>query len=683
MKLKKKLMAVIGIVLMVSMMAGYFDSVKIAYAYTAKTGYISVEGTTKVNVRSGPGTTNPVILNTAGTRIQLANGHDVTVVGEDFASDGKRWYKVTFKFDDGVIYTGYVHSDYVVKEEVEYVEDAKFEKYLDKQKFPESYKDALRLLHAKYPEWVFEADHLEYDWAEVVKAQSKLGRNLVYTGSISSWKSIATGAFDWLGNKWVGFDGESWVAASSEIIAYYLDPRNFLDENYIFQFELLSYDEELHTEAGLANVIKGTFLETGVIDEEGTTYSKAILDAAVKSKVSPYHLAASIIQEQGSKGTSGNISGKVNGYEGIYNYYNWGAYAANGNSAVINGLIYAGKEDEKTMRPWNTPYKSIVGGAIKKGAEYINIGQDTQYYIKFDFVDTPYTHQYMTNIQAAASEGYIGSKAYTDEMKAKTELVFKIPVFENMPETNVKIPTKTGNPNNHLASIKVEGVDITPTFEHNVTSYNAVVDHTVESVKISAATIDSKAVITGTGDIKLKEGTNNLTISVKAENGSKLNYVITIIKEAAPEIPEEPEKPEFSLTSDIYNVGGYFIYDIKSGTSQEVFLNNFKVTGASLKTLTASKLEYTGAVGTGKRLFAYNEKGEEIDEFVAIIYGDLDGKGDINIIDLAYMKKYLLGAAELTKSAEQAANINKANDGITIIDYAMLKKHLLGAISIE
>ncbi len=692
MKHNKKLMAILGIILIVTMMAGYFDSLKIAYAYTAKSGYIKVEEDSKLNVRTGPGTSNDVLLNGTGEKVQLANGHDVTVVGEDFASDGKRWYKITFKYTDGVIYTGYIHSDYIVTEEIQYEEDKAFEKYLKKQNFPESYKDALRLLHAKYPNWVFEADHLEYDWEEVVKAQSKLGRNLVYGGSISSWKSTATGAFDWLNNKWIGFDGASWVAASGGIVSYYLDPRNFLDENYIFQFEALSYNEELHTEAGLFNVIKGTFLENGVAskesvtNEEGVTnevtitYAQAIMDAAKQSGVSPYHLAASIIQEQGSKGGSDNISGTVDGYESIYNFYNWGAYAANGNTAVINGLIYSAKEDEATMRPWNTKYKSIVGGAIKKGTEYINIGQDTQYYIKFDFVDTPYTHQYMTNIQAAASEGYLASKAYTDEMKAKTELVFKIPVFENMPETNVKVPTKTGNPNNRLSALTVSGVDITPTFEHGTTSYSAVVTYDINSVDVAATTIDKNAVVSGIGTVELKEGTNNIIVSVVAENGTKRNYTITIIKEAA---PPEPEVPEFSVTSDVYKTEGIFLTGIQPGTSQDVFLSKFNVVGGTIKTLSFKKEEYTGFVGTGRRLFTYNAAGEEVDELIVLVYGDVTGEGDINIIDLATMKKYMLGAKELSESAKRAGDINKADDGISIIDYAMLKKHILGSATIE
>ena len=72
------------------------------------------------------------------------------------------------------------------------------------------------------------------------------------------------------------------------------------------------------------------------------TYAQAIMEAASISGVSPFCLASSIIQEQGTKGTSNSISGTVDGYRGYYNYYNWGAYASGGNSAVmaepVNGV---------------------------------------------------------------------------------------------------------------------------------------------------------------------------------------------------------------------------------------------------------------------------------------------------------------------------------------------------------
>ena len=54
------------------------------------------------------------------------------------------------------------------------------------------------------------------------------------------------------------------------------------------------------------------------------------------------------------------------------------------------------------MRPWNSRYRAVVGGAVNLGKWYINKGQDTIYYEKFDVKN--FSHQYMTNVLAPRSE---------------------------------------------------------------------------------------------------------------------------------------------------------------------------------------------------------------------------------------------------------------------------------------
>lgn len=208
---------------------------------------------TTLNVRSAPGTANAV----AG---KLTYGASVTVLGEAKAADGTLWYQIRFTGDGGVSSVGYVMGSYL-KFPSSYSSDVDFEEYLNRQGFPESYRPGLRELHARYPQWVFTAFDTGLDWNEVIQNESLVGRNLVSSSSISSWKSTAPGAYDWGTSTWPGFDGSSWVAASEEIIRYYMDPRNFLNETYIFQFLLQDYDPSVHTREGLASMVKGTFLE--------------------------------------------------------------------------------------------------------------------------------------------------------------------------------------------------------------------------------------------------------------------------------------------------------------------------------------------------------------------------------------------------------------------------------------
>ena len=63
-----------------------------------------------------------------------------------------------------------------------------------------------------------------------------------------------------------------------------MDPRNFLDETYIFQFIKQSYDSSQDYRANLTEMVKGTFL-AGSFQENGKdkTYVDSILEAAQQS----------------------------------------------------------------------------------------------------------------------------------------------------------------------------------------------------------------------------------------------------------------------------------------------------------------------------------------------------------------------------------------------------------------
>ena len=144
---------------------------------------------------------------------------------------------------------------------------------MTQQGFPESYKQGLRELHSKYPKWKFTALQTGLDWNTAVTEESKVTRNLVARSSISSWKSTEDGAYDWATGTWPGFDGSSWVAASRDIISYYMDPRNFLNETYIYQFMNQSYDPSIHTREGLVTMVEGTFL-SGTASAGGASGSR-------------------------------------------------------------------------------------------------------------------------------------------------------------------------------------------------------------------------------------------------------------------------------------------------------------------------------------------------------------------------------------------------------------------------
>lgn len=258
-------------------------------------------------------------------------------------------------------------------------------------------------------------------------------------------------------------------------------------------------------------------------------YVDIIMDAAAQSGVSPYVLVAMILQEQGTNGGSPLISGNYSGYPGYYNFFNVEAYQSGSMSAIQTGLRYA-SQSGSYGRPWNTVEKSIIGGAQNYGDNYVKAGQNTFYLKKFNVQGSNlYKHQYMTNIQGAASEAERLSKAYGSVKDSALE--FQIPVYNNMPETACAAPVGDGSPNNKLSSLSAEGYSLTPSFGKDTESYNLIVNTSVSSIQVNAAAADSKASVSGAGSIPLNGSTTDIAITVTAENGSARTYTIHVVKQ--------------------------------------------------------------------------------------------------------------------------------------------------------
>ena len=479
-----------------------------------------------LNVRSGAGTG----YSKTGT---VSYGDSLTILSETTDSSGAKWYKISC----GNV-TGYVSAAYVqlTSSGSQGSSDADFESYMTKQGFPESYKPYLRKLHEQHPKWIFTAQKLGVDWNTALKEESVVGRNLVHSSALASWKSMEKGAYDFNGGYWYGLDG-SWVAASKEIIMYYMDPRNFLNDTYIFMFENQSYDPSYQTESGVKTILADTFMSgsyTCPDTKKKYTYSQTFMDAAKKSGVSPYHLASRCRNEQGVNGAPQSL-GTVKGYENYFNFFDIQAYATSTMTAAEMGCKYAKTTNPTYLLPWTNQYKSIVGGSIFLGTGYITKGQDTLYLQKFDMVDGGnglYYHQYMTCVFGQANEAISLKNAYSQDI-LNSAMEFKIPVYNNMPDKLCPKPTSSGDNNNYLKSLSVSGTSISPKFDKFTASYTAKVNAEVSSVTVNANPLGKSAKVSGKGKVSLKTGENTVKVTCTAASGVKRTYTIKITRKAA------------------------------------------------------------------------------------------------------------------------------------------------------
>lgn len=651
------------------------DFVRLATAETNTEGNAVVANTDLgVNVRSGAGTSYSVV-------IKIYKGQRVNVLSQTSA-EGMNWYNVSFTLR-GNTYTGWMCADYVTVDgtisnsgssgATTTVPDDQYVASLQAAGFPASYCNSLLALHQKYPNWQFVPVQTGLDWNTVIQNESVVSRNLIQSSANDARKSTDSAAYDWATNTWYGFDGANWVSASPEYIAYCMDPRNFLNETYIFQFETLEY-AAYQNSTGVNNILANTFMAGNYTDTDGAVrnYADTFVEVGSGLGVSPYHLAARCKQEQGAKGTSPLISGSYSGYAGYYNYFNVRAYTTSSASATVNGLTYA------VQQGWNSIYKSIVGGSAVVANNYVKKGQNTIYFEKFNVVyqNSLYSHQYMTNVQAAMSEGSNMGKAYMDKSQA---FVFRIPVYQNMPESAVTFADK-GNPNNWLSSLSVEGCNLTPAFNGATTSYSFIVGPDVSAISVWATPVASTSQVSGTGNYSLNYGNNTINVTCISQSGSARIYTITVARQQPAATGGTITLADGVTITSIYPIGDC-VMGIQPGTGVATVLSGIAAQNCTVKILNADGTENTGTVGTGNKVTVY-VNGQPVKQYEVVVYGDVNGDGKVSNVDVVLMQRHILGITTQSGAYLQAANVNK-DGSVSNIDVVMAQRHILGLSTIS
>lgn len=591
---------------------------------------------------------------------KLSNGATVTVLGQKTA-DGIKWYNV--RTASGVI--GWASSDYI-RLNNNYQNDEEFEAYLTAQGFPESYKEPLRKLYAAYPNWEFQAAHLSMTWAEALEAEGQPLKNALDMDDFpESWLSMEYGTYNWSKKEYVAMDSGGCVTASPYALAYYMDPRNFLDSTYIFQFEDLLFSSK-HTLAGVQGILPTRF--------DG--YAADLLKAAKDANVNAYFLATRMRQE-GSKIDGTFVGDDGVSYKGYYNFFNFGSYAGSQHGeyhgAVTNGAINAKKQG------WDTPYKCIFDSAESLGKNYIHKKQNTTYYQKFNVAgDNLYNHQYMSNINAPAAESKIRSGSAT-EAELKGSITFIIPVYKDMPDAPAPKPSEVGNNNNFLDSLTVEGCTLTPSFSRYELEYATNVGGNTAQVTVAATPNNSKATIKGTGTIRLKVGENLIPITVTATSGEIRTYTLSIIRDNPnPDDPNKPPAPKPTISGKTYKVDKV-IYNVKPDTKVAKFIENLAIKDGAARVCAADGTEKTeGTVGTGNIVQIYDNDMILSVTYPIVVNGDVNGDSKVSTIDLRMIQKHILGILKMESAPVTAADVN--GDGkVSTVDLRMIQKFILGS----
>ena len=597
------------------------------------------------------------------------------------------------------------------------------------------------------------------DWNNVIQQESQFGKNLVPKTYSDNWKNTTPGQYN------VEVDS-GWVDSSELAVKYAMDPRNFLNEVRIFQFETLSYNSSANNINSIEKILYGTeFYQNKVsyLDNKGNmintneTYSELILRGGQKSAVSTYHLASRIKQEVGPFLSHSSISGKVSGYEGLYNFYNIGATSsAEPMGAIKNGLQFAkdGKGASQTTKnkyliPWNNKEKAISGGGIFIGSSYIQVGQNTVYLQKFDVNDDRgsnlFSHQYMTNVLAPYNEARSIYKGYQKNGILDLQISFIIPIYNNMPDIQYESPNI--NSNNYVADntkvyCNATNVNLRtgPSTSYEVITMlskdtkmtriaksisngerwdrvqleNGMVGYIFQTYvtempaynKVTGINLDKEELYISIGkNLKI-----NAYIEPANANNTKINFksddekIATIDENGVITAQKEGETIIYAISEENENIKAKCkITVVRKMQEAEVqftaplILNNLDVSGidynqntvGDIKNNIISNLEIVivnsnneilsddAIIGTGNKI-QVKEDGKILKEYQIIIYGDVNGDGKINSVDLLVLQRHILEIETLDDIYQKSANIRKNGNKPSSVDLLLIQRHILG-----
>lgn len=551
--------------------------------------------------------------------------------------------------------------------------------------FPESYWEKLAILKKAHPNWSFKSIDTNLNFSDVVTNQTYGSKSLIRRSMSNNYAYLdySEASFDYKNDYYIAYDDTTgpnpWYKVNYDTIAYYVDPRNFLSDMYLFQFETLSYDSAVSDEK-LKSSINSIFSNDYLVK-----FTDTFVEAGKLSLVNPIYLA-SLAKEEVSNGETAGTA--INGaYNKMYNFYNIGA--TGGADPVYRGLDFAANTDALTLRPWNTEYNAIVGGAKWIYKNYVEPGQDTSYFKKFNVVynylisigRTPtysnYAHQYMQNIAAPSSEAYTTYKSYYINNMLGLSYTFYIPVYNNMP-SSTSLPTKGGWPNNYLKGLSINGNAIAG-FDGDVDTYNYNLDINNPNIVLGAESVSSSATISGTGTFEITEDTTKV-ITVTAENGNTKTYKINITLSGTK--LEEPVDVVTTLNNAGIKNGEKYLSGFAVGTDisyiKAQVLNTNKDAKVVLKNSSNNDKE-SGAMVTGDKVIVTVDS--ETKNYEIVIYGDVTGDGKIKASDYLKIKNTIMGTATLSGAYQEAADVDR-NGKIKASDYLRIKNTIMGTASI-
>lgn len=196
---------------------------------------------------------------------------------------------------------------------------------------------------------------------------------------------------------------------------------------------------------------------------------------------------------------------------------------------------------------------------------------------------------------------------------------------------------------------------------------NKKVTYTSSSPEI--ATIDEA------GNIEAKkQGETTITIKTD-ENAIEKQVKVTVLKKL-----EENEVIFTDLTVNGNEISGLAIPNNTVGNIKNKIETQYEIEIYNKK---GEVLLEEQLVGTGAQIWLKDEQNQLVAKYDVIVYGDLNGDGKINSIDLLILQKHILEIEPLEGVFYKAGNINKNGKKPSSVDSLLIQRHILDLKKIE
>ena len=218
-----------------------------------------------------------------------------------------------------------------------------------------------------------------------------------------------------------------------------------------------------------------------------------------------------------------------------------------------------------------------------------------------------------------------------------------------------------------------------------ITSTDNIVLQIGETYKINATVVpddaDNKNILYNTENSGIAKVDEQGIVTGETEGETSINAVSeegTISKKIKVKVIPQIQEGEIIIDESLYVEGNEISGLENKNNTVDKILNKIKTNYlVEIYNSKGSKISGNELVGTGSVIKVLNNK-DLIMEYNVIMYGDVNGDGKINSVDLLVLQRHILEIEKFSGVFLKAGNIRKNGRNPSSVDLLLIQRHILG-----